>query len=114
MATTIIDNLRTSRGIFVDNQNNIFVSDWNLIAGNFTNSFASSIKKFSQSGSPPNAVLIGNDSVTAKFAKLPNSNNFIGLKEDGKLILTNPDSLSVNLIADLRSLPGVETSSPSG
>jgi hypothetical protein len=106
MANTIIDGLSTSRGIFLDDQNNVFVSDWNLDFTKFNNY----IKKFDQNAALVDSVLISNDAVGAKFSSLPNSNSFIGLREDGLVILFDPDSLSIDLLIDLRSLQGVETS----
>ncbi|NES79983.1 MULTISPECIES: hypothetical protein [Okeania] len=109
MATTIIDDLSTSRGVFVDDQNNIFVSDFDL---NFINPVYS-VKKFDANGSLLDTVSIGEGgSLTAKFAELPNSDSFIGLREDGMLMLIDPDPLSVDFLDNLhlRSLEGVETS----
>ncbi|MDJ0520302.1 MAG: PPC domain-containing protein, partial [Trichodesmium sp. MO_231.B1] len=70
-----------------------------------------SVKKFDANGSLLDTVSIGEGgSLTAKFAGLPNSDSFIGLREDGMLMLIDPDPLSVDFLDNLhlRSLEGVE------
>ncbi|NEP05380.1 MAG: hypothetical protein F6K34_11470, partial [Okeania sp. SIO4D6] len=110
MATTIIDDLSTSRGVFVDDQNNIFVYDFDYQP---FSGFVNSVKKFDENGSLLDTVSIGEgDPLSAKFAELPNSDSFIGLREDGMLMLIDPDPLSVDFLDNLhlRSLEDIETS----
>ncbi|NBD31812.1 MAG: hypothetical protein GVY17_02275, partial [Cyanobacteria bacterium] len=105
----IDSRLNASRGVAVDSQNNVLVYDFD-----FNDSFerVDIVKKFDQEGVLVDEIELDSSSDSIKFAELPNSSSFIGLREDGMLMYIEPEPLAITFLdqLQLRSLEEMWTS----
>lgn len=91
-----LQDFRTPRGIYVDEQQNVFISYVDISAGGI-------IAKFAPNGDFLSWTITPGFS-DYRFASLPDSTDFLGLRPDGIIHRINPDTLQFSEYLNLRSI----------
>ncbi|NCR10132.1 MAG: hypothetical protein GPI95_18270 [Microcystis aeruginosa LG13-11] len=91
-------NFKAPRGLVVDNQQNLLVSETDILYSD------NSLIKFAADGRLLNRLSTGSASTSVKLATSGNSTSIFGLRDDGIIFRLDPNTFTVTQVSNIRNL----------